>query len=707
MLFSMAKPIWLNSPAQADEFAEFRIRLTCPPHSSDPKIRISADSDYNLFYGDTLLAFGQYADYPQEKIYDEVTLPGLPRGEEIELRLIVWYYGVQTQTYIKGEAGVIFEIIATESNGHETLLAVSGEHIEGRLCPAYRHHTEHLISSQLGLNYHADAEGARLHQDIPFQPCRTVQAFPSTFHPRPVKKLELMPLVPGKIVQQGTFVYETRSGYASKDMQCAAISHRLLSQLRDSETPNTYRKDGADLYFIFDLSREQVGFLSFDIEVKEACDIEIGYGEHLDDGRCRTSVRNFAVTYRAHAGRNRFLGSFRRLGCRYLQLFLHTDKVTIHHVGIRPTMYPMTSNPYRSGNLLRDTIYEVCRHTLLCCMHEHYEDCPWREQALYTMDSRNQMLCGYYAFGETEFPRACLHLMGHGLRPDGILTLCYPAGLDAPIPSFSLIYFIQMWEYIEHSADTSLASEYADLLCRLMQTFLNKMQPEGLIENFYGEGGYWNFYEWSETMSGKFNETDRAMEAPLNAYLSLALQHLVKILNAIGKSDDAARYHALVEPLNKAIQAKFWSEKARLFRSFDNRAHEDYSVLTNALCLLCGAANGLDKSNILSILAANGSAETGLHVIPISLSMNGFRFDALIREDRERYAPVLLDEIDRDYLHMLRHGATTFWETIVGADDFNRAGSLCHGWSALPIYYYETLFHSSGNHPNARLTSAE
>ena len=84
-------------------------------------------------------------------------------------------------------------------------------------------------------------------------------------------------------------------------------------------------------------------------------------------------------------------------------------------------------------------------------------------------------------------------------------------------------------------------------------------------------------------------------------------------------------------------------------------------------------------------------ADTGLYVIPNTLSMNGFRFDALLRENRERYAPVILDELDRDYLYMLHNGATTFWETIKGAQDFHDAGSLCHGWSALPIYYYEIL----------------
>jgi len=37
---------------------------------------------------------------------------------------------------------------------------------------------------------------------------------------------------------------------------------------------------------------------------------------------------------------------------------------------------------------------------------------------------------------------------------------------------------------------------------------------------------------------------------------------------------------------------------------------------------------------------------------------------------------------------MLYHGATTFWETILGEEDFSNAGSLCHGWSAVPIYFY-------------------
>ena len=37
---------------------------------------------------------------------------------------------------------------------------------------------------------------------------------------------------------------------------------------------------------------------------------------------------------------------------------------------------------------------------------------------------------------------------------------------------------------------------------------------------------------------------------------------------------------------------------------------------------------------------------------------------------------------------MLENSATSFWETDEGADAFGLAGSLCHGWTAIPIRYY-------------------
>ena len=72
-----------------------------------------------------------------------------------------------------------------------------------------------------------------------------------------------------------------------------------------------------------------------------------------------------------------------------------------------------------------------------------------------------------------------------------------------------------------------------------------------------------------------------------------------------------------------------------------------------------------------------------------SLSMKCFVYDALIKSGGVGAREYILSEIRRNYEKMAETG--TVWETLDGASAFDSAGSLCHGWSALPIYYYNIL----------------
>ena len=74
-----------------------------------------------------------------------------------------------------------------------------------------------------------------------------------------------------------------------------------------------------------------------------------------------------------------------------------------------------------------------------------------------------------------------------------------------------------------------------------------------------------------------------------------------------------------------------------------------------------------------------------------SLSMKCFKYDALLMTDFSRWKDYVLEDIRRDYRKMLDAGATTVWETIEGASAFGNAGSLCHGWSAMPVYYFHKI----------------
>ena len=702
-VFEKASWIWRQEEAGRDEFCDFLDSVAIPAEGKRYYLHISADSNYTVWMNGELCTFGQYADYPDYKIYDRVDITDFLKAGENRMVTVVWYYGIDTQTYKLGDAGLIYEIVDEDG----AVMAYSGEHVLSRLSRDYISGRCDLISGQLGPTYHYDLgkyDGFIEAGGEGFVPSRTVSTISTDFTIRPNKKLTLEPRMTASVCRTGCFKYTTDAPVASVNMQYAAISSRYPHEMMNTRdmkftSPVKFAANSEEyngVFFIVDLGEESAGFLDIDLELPKACRVDVGYGEHLKDGVCRTSVRGFFTEIDCVEGRNTWLHTFRRFGCRYIQFFVHAPEVTVHYAGLRPTLYPLKHKEYKSGNLLRETIYKVCQNTLQQCLHEHYEDCPWREQALYTMDSRNQMLCGYYAFNETEAARAALDLIAHGVRSDGLLMLCYPAGLDFPIPAFSCMYFVQMDEYIRYSGDTTLAEQYFDKLDTIINTFHRKVQPEGVMENFYGKApsgknDYWNFYEWSATMNGHFAETERRLECPLNCFYSLAMQAFANICDMLGKADYAADLRARVEKLNAAIAKVFYNPDTKLFESFDIIHRGWYTVLTQSLAMLCGAAKEVDTTVMLQAMATNGSTEVGINLVPNTLSMNAFRFDALLAVDKETYAPIILDELDRDYLYMLRHEATTFWETIIGADDFADAGSLCHGWSALPVYYYEIL----------------
>ena len=139
---------------------------------------------------------------------------------------------------------------------------------------------------------------------------------------------------------------------------------------------------------------------------------------------------------------------------------------------------------------------------------------------------------------------------------------------------------------------------------------LSRIDSTGLCPSFYSDDGdYWGFFEWSETLDGKFGETEKKYECPLNACLSLAMQNMAKISHFLGFTSDEKYYLKKARNINAAIVRNFWNEKDKLFVSFSSGEKEKYSVYVNSMCVLCGAAEELDKSVIETILYANGDGD--------------------------------------------------------------------------------------------------
>ncbi len=663
-----ARPVRFPGGGEPDEYTDFFPEAVFR-EGKKYLLRVASDSDYNVFLDGELAGFGQYSDYPDRLVYDEYELA--PRtGSRLVIRS--WHCGIDSLTHIAHPAYTVFALF---EDGVPVSGACSSRGVGCALSPDYLQHRGKIITSQMGAGFSLTA-GTEI--KVPVGAEETYLSF-SAVLPRPVKKLSALPPVGAARVREGRFAF--RGGKNEGELM-------LKAEFDPAEGEDGY-------FFIFDLGRETVGFPLIEFDSPAPCDLICGWGEHLTDGRCRTAIggRDFSFTCAATAGHNRFFPALRRLGCRYFQIFsaVRPENLSFRFV---PVEYPAEA-PDPDLPEPRKRIYDTAVHTLRCCMHEHYEDCPWREQALYTLDSRNQMLAGYYVFkdGNREMARASLDLISRGVRPDGLLSLCFPAGRDYPIPFYTLAYFVQFEEYVRLTGDVAFAAEKYSVLQSLMDTVLSRMITDGnfrgLVPRYPDSRGYWNFYEWSPTMSGSkyvYDETDPPCEAPFNAFLATALVSLSRISSSVGKDADRKKFEWIADGVRQAVRRVFLGDDG-LFRSFTDRPEAGVSVLTQALCLLCGAARGTDSSRALEAIKNNG----GDGLIPATLSMACFRYDALLSADAEKYAPQILAEIDRDCSYMLSHEATTFWETIKGEADFGGAGSLCHGWSAMAAYYYRIL----------------
>lgn len=631
-VFSKAAWIWSVKDWENNNYAEFCQRIDYS--GGKVNVKFSVSGEYTLFVNGEYVQSVQYADFECYKVYEDVDITPYLRNGENHVCFLCVYWSKSGMRWNTPEAGLIFEI---ENDGE--LVAFSDENTPSRQSRAYLSGFEVRISPQLGYSFSYDATkedewltggGKAFGRSVVLQKnCNFVK--------RPIKRQSAEPV--RKAVPYG-------------------------------EQKN----------YIFDLGEEVVGFCNFSINSKTEQTIRVFYGELLKDGHVKKTIgsRNFRFDYRTKVGKNEFTNFMLRLACRYIEIEVE-DEIDVEYIGIRPHSYPTNIRPYDFGNKLDNDIYKICLNTMQISMLEHYVDCPWREQCLYAFDSRNQMLTGYYAYadGNYEYARANLLLMSKDNREDGLMAICFPSNDDLTIPSFCLYYVLAVREYTEHSGDLTLAKEVYAKLVRTINTFLDNSE-DGLICTFTSKS-HWNFYDWSEYAAGAIHqEQERKIDCLINAIAVVALKSFEIICEKIGEENP---FKGVKEEIAQKVNEKFFNKEKELY--FIQSMDEEATELVNAMCVYSGIADGERAEKICEKLVSGS-------LIECSLSMKIFKYDALLMTDK-KYKENVLSEIRSTYKTMLDADSSTVWETKEGESAFHSAGSLCHGWSAVPIYYYHTL----------------
>ena len=619
MIFEKSKYIWIKkSKNEVNEYANFKSNFIIE-NKKDTKIRISSITDYVLFINNQLVGFNQYPNFVDEKYYDEYVLDKIVNEGDNELFIIALSKNYNTASHIKDGKGIIFEIISNNK-----IILCSNENILSSLNPNYKSGQIYYVTSQLGMGFDYDFKE---------KPC----------------------------IYENSAVIEKNCHFVKRPIKKLDINNKI-----------SFIRNKNDIY---DGQKELSGYLYFDIVANEDCDIEIYYGEHLTDKAIRYQIHNrqFKFIFHLKKGNNNFIGYFFRLGLRYLS----TSKFngTINDIGIYQALYPLQEISLNSP--IPKEIVDKAIYTIKCCMHEHYEDCPWREQAQYTMDSRLQMLITYDIFNEYDFPRACLLMMNHKLTDKDVYPITSPCQTNLSIPIYSLIYPLLLKEYYERTKDIELLKIVYKNLSKMINHYINKLK-NGLLCHL----DEWNFYEWSDGLDydneiSIQKQIDDQYDLPLNAFMIIALDNYSYVCKILDKP--YLDYLNLANDIRKKAHNLFINKNDLFYSFIKNNNKYHLSEYSNLLAIYSKIANQKESNNIIEVIKKDNNG-----LVPLSLSSYIFKYEILL-ESKENIQ-YIIDDIKRIFGYMNEKGATTYWETTKGEADFEGAGSLCHGWSSVPAY---------------------
>ena len=685
------KRVWDNNCSveeNSHRVVIFRKHFYLDQNIDKAELFIAADTDFIACLDGIEIDRGQFPDDPTVKTFNRIKLPNLAAGEHL-LAVKVYFCGIDTSGYAPGEPG-LYCILLHE--GREISLP---EKWYTQPDPSFQTDCRDAVTKQLGFTVGYDLRKAinwaspelddnnwQEAMEFACNPARSLQERPVGTHPN------LQDFYPAKLIKTGNFQRKSSNQTASAALLMAqdiCYAEDTVPENLPASFQTAFGYDSSGIWLIADLGEEMVGFIEFELDAPDGARVDCGHGEHLADGRVRTEIygRNFADICICSDGRNVFHLPFRRIGGRFLELHISNingQTVTLHRIGIRPWVLSLPpAAECNVSNKAWQTLYNRSVRTLELCMHEHYEDCPWREQALYTYDSRWQMLYGYYLWGNGEFAAASLDLFVPGQREDGHLRLCAPCRSKTVIPVYSLMWIVQVYEHYLYTGSNKLFIRNQATAAKIIKMRLDNYDSSTALYHS-GSPDFWHFYEWAEGLCSRKIPAGE-LHSLYNLYFVEALEAYAKLLDSINDST-AGDYRKKADELRKNIEKIFYNPEQGLYASTysNGKQGELFHQQTQVMMLYTKSVPEAVRPELWKKI--NGCRE----LIPMTLSSLPYLVLA-VREDAKNAVDNLEKILLNVYQPMLESDTNTLWESGEGENAFQFAGSLCHGWSALPAYY--------------------
>ena len=443
----------------------------------------------------------------------------------------------------------------------------------------------------------------------------------------------------------------------------------------------------AEAYAVLDFGKETSGFVRLKLNGVAGGIIDLGYSEVFENGRVdilREGPWYFADRYIMKDGAQEWELFFWK-GFRYLQLdFRNCNKpVEIESVSLNFTSYPVEyRGEFECSDDLLNRVWDIGRQTLQVCMHDGYEDTPWREQGQWLGDAQVEMLANYYAFGDLKLAAKCLRQFAEAQTSSGMIPPNWPADVrmwpQPEEPPFGIPTFMAQWvtmilEYDLYSGDRALMVSLYPHIIRLMDYFKAFENRDGLLKDVPG----FVFLDWMpdfELMD--MPSGSHGVLTGLNCHYHRALKDAANVAAIMGDENHRNSWLEKAEQVRKQINAHFWDEDQGIYIHGirDGQPISRKAVHDSLLAIYAEIAP--EDRSIRALNSLFGESPT-----PAIQIGSPFFYHFFLQALRKvNWNDQALELIRRDYGKMLDAGATTWWE------HFNGQASRSHAWSSGPSY---------------------
>lgn len=326
---------------------------------------------------------------------------------------------------------------------------------------------------------------------------------------------------------------------------------------------------------------------------------------------------------------------------------------------------------FDAENELADWIMQAGWRTISICAQDYLLSDAYYEQMQYTGDSRVHNLSLLTLSGDDHLTRNALVQFDQSRIPEGLTFACYPNPFYLIIPSYSLIWIDQVYDYMMWKDDQEFISRFELGIDNVLYWFEQKMQPNGLM----GPMDWWGAFAWPRHYkNGESPTIYKGNNTLYTLQYAYSLRHAADIFEFTGKPEQAVKYRNRANEICSAVN-RLCKNKDGFYT--ESPGNEQVSQITNLLAILAEAVTGDEARKLMEKLLEPkdwfGQVDLFLHL---------YLFEAMNKTGLQEHFLAELSE----WQLMKDRGMTSFAEVPLEWGEENQR-SECHPWSSSPNYF--------------------